>query len=198
MAEVIIPPGFGQASFSITAQGGRPAAVVIGFAGNGGTAQDTADTLSFIWSTTILESMASALAYNGCRTVQGNDGPPLVAESVEGAGFGGNSGQPVIANTSVLVKKGTGLAGRHYQGRMFLPGATEGQTDDGTTLTTDGVTGWTSSTTAFLEALQTSLDFEGMVILHGPIPGSDQLAPTPVTELVVQGRFATQRRRLRK
>lgn len=193
MAGVNIPTGFGQCTYNFIASSGRPAACVIGVQIGDVDPQDVADVLSATFADTLLESLPSAVQYTGCRVKIGNDGPPLVAESTQDIGPGGNSGQPAISNTAVLVVKRTIFAGRKYQGRMFLPGPTEGQTDDGANLTNDGLSGWEGTVLAFFNALQDGEVIEALVLLHSGVE-----VPTEVEQLVVQRRLATQRRRLRK
>jgi hypothetical protein len=193
MATVNIPPGYAQVTYNFTAASGRPGAVVIGVEIGEATPQEVADAASGLFSSTLLNSIPSVVFYSGCRVVIGNDGPPLVAESTNGALPGGNTGQSMVSNTSVLVRKLTEFGGRKFQGRMFLPGPTEGQCDDGAHLTSGGQTGWESSVADFFDEIDNGPELTGMVLLH-----QGEELPTPITALVVQNLLATQRRRLRK
>lgn len=100
----------------------------------------------------------------------------------------------VLVNTCFLIQKRTTLIGRKYRGRNFAPclGMTEGAIDYlGTIGEVDyGIqqdiwAGW------FANALEADISYTP-VILH-----SDSTVPTVITSMNLQGKVATQRRRMR-
>jgi hypothetical protein len=112
------------------------------------------------------------------------------------ADVGANAEAMPPPNTSVLVRKITGLGGRRGRGRFYWPGfSVQGgsATAAGTFSSADaGIIGG---------AVQDFLDELLNDVVSGPFPPmllhSDALAPTPITSVLCDTRFATQRRRLR-
>jgi hypothetical protein len=95
-------------------------------------------------------------------------------------------------NCATLIRKTTALAGRRGRGRFYLPPITM----DEFATSKAGVIA-SSSLAAMQLAANAWFDHgEPFVILHDSLPSS--LAPTPITSFVVDGRIATQRRRLRR
>lgn len=121
---------------------------------------------------------------------------------------------PIPGNTSVLVTKQTTSARGRRNGRMFLAGASEVQTDaaNGNRLSTAAQTGYNSNLSSFLSATN-EIDsfgtaFESHMVVVSiltrdtPVPPATVGAPltgegNDVNDLVVDTLLATQRRRLR-
>jgi hypothetical protein len=108
-------------------------------------------------------------------------------------GTGGSAGT-LVQNTTCLVKKLTGVPGRQFRGRCYVPPISLAEVDvnntgmiDPTTLSTIQ-TNWSS----FTGALSASGSIEELYLLH-----TDATAPTEITSFQVEGQVATQRRRLR-
>lgn len=95
-------------------------------------------------------------------------------------------------NTSLLVRKGTGLIGRPFRGRMYPPGLVyESTYSDGGVMSGGDRDDYQEAFDGWLNELQTGMA-TNMVLLH-----SAELAPTVVTSLTVDATASTQRRRLR-
>lgn len=109
------------------------------------------------------------------------------AENVVGEA-GGSQASPQV---TWLAKKTTGVGGRSGRGRMFIPGITDATVAIDGTISGANVAGATVKTRAFLAQLETN-DIP-MTILHKL--SSD---PDDVTDLVIDSRVATQRRRVRR
>lgn len=105
---------------------------------------------------------------------------------------GTNSFQPPPPNCSWVVQKRTALGGRQNRGRMFVPPARLGETtvNAGGTVDAATVTAEQADWTAF-HASMISGDYP-MVLFH-----SDGSPSTIISQLVVEPRIGTQRRRLR-
>ena len=112
-------------------------------------------------------------------------------------GTGGTLGT-LVQNTSLVVKKLTGLAGRQFRGRCYVPPISLAEVDvtntgmiDSTVLSTIQ-TNWTS----FIGALASATNVDTISLLH-----DDQQAivpdPTEIISFQVEGQVGTQRRRLR-
>jgi hypothetical protein len=93
---------------------------------------------------------------------------------------------------AILVKKLSGFAGHDQRGRMYIPGLGEAAIDDDGGISAAKLADLQSAFSQFLTDVNLGTP-EGMVIFH-----TDALtAPTKVTQLQVDPRVATQRRRLR-
>src|SRR5229473_1782250 len=111
------------------------------------------------------------------------------------AGNGGKVGTLQPINACPLVRKNTGLVGKHFRGRMYLPGTTQGDTDStGSNLTNTALTTYQTALTAFFTAIAGGTQSSLMVLLHSLV----SVPPTTVTSLTVQQLYAAQRRRLRR
>lgn len=141
------------------------------------------------------DRISSSYSFTGWRARQGQDGDPLVFEGTLSPAVVGDRTSPVNpSNTAVLVRKVTGVGGRRNTGRWFIPGVINADQTDAGVMTTAAAAAWQSALdliVAGVPALSPD-QFENLVILH-----SDSTPPTDVTNLNVQLRLATQRRRLR-
>lgn len=110
---------------------------------------------------------------------------------------GGSSNACASYQNAYLVKKVTNVPGRRNQGRMYLPGVSEGGVDPAgvlSTITRDDLQG---NMDQFYDEVR-ARDFH-IVILHQEVSGGGpQPPPVNVASLNVDPRVATQRHRLRK
>jgi len=108
-------------------------------------------------------------------------------------GTGGTLGT-VVQNTSVLVKKITGEAGRAHRGRCYFPPISLAEVDVNNVGMIDATVRSTiqSNWDGFITALETAEDLMGLVLLHASAE-----TPTEITSFQVEAQVATQRRRLR-
>jgi hypothetical protein len=103
---------------------------------------------------------------------------------------------PLPPNTAVLIQKRTGVGGRSGRGRMFLPGIQlTGNVQPNGTINGSLVTEYQNDADAWLDSLQAATPSPSIpaYLLHAT--GTE--SPHAITSLVVQGKVATQRRRLR-
>jgi hypothetical protein len=104
----------------------------------------------------------------------------------------------VPQNTSYLIQKRSGTAGRRNRGRLYLPGVAEGNVDHKGLLTSATVSTINTALSGWLAKFATTIGFvDSMVILHSSGISATP-APTVVNALVVDPVVATQRRRLRR
>lgn len=104
----------------------------------------------------------------------------------------GSNGTPI--NTSLLIKKNTGLVGRKYQGRHMIPNLGIAEAD----ISQAGII--TSGPLATYQALWTAVTTAMITANHWlPVLGhtSSEVIPTPITSLTVQPKIGTMRRRIR-
>lgn len=200
---LVIPPGFGQASFEFS-NAGDPESwyMTLGVDLDADTTPwiDSADSLVSAMAQTISLGMSTSTTFVGVHLAVGQDGgPPLRVFSSSGV-TGSSASDKLPQNSAVLIQKNTARAGRTGRGRMYVPNwIDEGKVDNvGRINTTER------------SALQTIMqDFYGEltnpvttvpvppVLLHnGGVPGGT--TPTPIISFTVDPVIATQRRRLRR
>lgn len=129
----------------------------------------------------------------------GSDGGPPARVTIGADEPGGTDQAMLPQNCAALVDKFTGLGGRQFRGRMFVPNVlVEGQVDSVGTILGTLRASLQGGMTGFLGDLTDGPPSTPMVVLHNEAPGLGVTpAPTLVTSLVVQPTIATQRRRLR-
>lgn len=190
---MIIPNGYGQISHFFTGPAyPLGAAVTYGFArADAGLSPDDiaalahdalADTWQAWWNAdTILTSTL-------CKFGPNASGPSALFTGARGGTGSTDSAPP---NTCLLIRKSTAAGGRSGTGRMYMVGLADSSVVDGGDIGSGAQTSAQTAADAFL-ARMTAEDWP-MALLHAAV--SD---PTVVTALAVQGRAATQRRRLRR
>lgn len=126
-------------------------------------------------------------------------GPPL---SVDGGDTGSGSDSTPMAppNVALLVRKQTNTGGRRGRGRMYVPWCLpKGDVNDVGVIDVGAVATRASDAVGWLGNLESggSGTFETpMVILHDSSGAGPEPAPSVVTQLFVDNKVATQRRRL--
>jgi hypothetical protein len=189
----MIPSGYGEISVHHTGGGIDGEAVwTIGFDNNAAdtaaaiaeNVSDAIDTLGY------LDALSSSVTVEKVHVKLGPDDTGPSADFSNG-NPGTNGGHAAPPNVSYLVTKNTALGGRKGRGRCYVPGVPEVALQDG-----GAVEG------AFVATLQGFFtDWGGaMVLASKPLHllHGDATSPTAIDSLVVQSRFATQRRRLRR
>ena len=105
---------------------------------------------------------------------------------------GNDPGPAAPPNLAILVKKQSVMGGHRGVGRFYLPGCAENKVDENGVLEATLVTDIQTRCDAFLHALEISAI--PMMLFHNRPTDT----PSKVTNLVVDGRAATQRRRMRR
>jgi hypothetical protein len=137
--------------------------------------------------------LSSAYVFQGITARWRNGGVDKEAEESVGDP-GGRSGDVLVQNTSILVKKLTGIAGRANRGRNYWPGFLNMDDTNGIgTIDSSRVTALQSAFDDWFDNLATVItNVNNVVIQH-----ADFSAVTVVTSVLVESTCATQRRRLR-
>jgi hypothetical protein len=191
----VIPQGFAQVRFRLTLTGDLEEMInTIGLdVGAITTDQAWADAVSQAGADFYKTILGTSYRYEGADIAVGTatPGQPVLVESVTGAGAGTSSGSRLPQNCALLVKKNSASGGRHNRGRFFVPGISEADVGDNGALTSGALTFFQGEVNTFFTDLQVVSD--NVVILH-----NDLTFPTPCTGFQVDGRIATQRRRLRR
>lgn len=125
--------------------------------------------------------------------VFGDASGDIPISSTAGAVTGGDADGSLPQNCSVLVQKLTALGGRRNKGRFYVPGLSETDVDNTGAILTTPLAAWNTAVNNLQLGLESDSFLDRLVIFHSTAP----LTPTIVSDLRVDGRIATQRRRLR-
>lgn len=202
---LIIPVGYGQAVYEFSLEDdAEPIVTTMGHdlsAVSGGAYGDAVDGLMDAFGAFVMARIPNVYDLVAVTLYVGQDGgPPAIYESTGTPITGGISSAPLPQNCCQLVRKRTSAAGRRGRGRMYLPPPAEGQVDPQGTISSADVAITQAAVDDWLAELGTpTLGQPAMppVILHRSEGAGVEPPPTPVTALTVDGRIATQRRRLR-
>lgn len=186
------PPGFFEAvtEFDIPGPAGPALVITHHEMTTAQPASELAFQMAEAWQLGVLGELADDVTLSRVRVVLGQDGAPTEGEW-QGNVAGSSAVDEASPQVAILVKKVTGFAGRDMRGRMYVPGIGK------TAVQADG-----GITAAKLEDLQFAFtNFLANLTANGTPMVLGHNAPlqdwTPVTNLVVDARVATQRRRLR-
>lgn len=191
---VIPSSAYGQVNFVFSNDSNpNPAEITLGVTGDIGDGPATVDLLAGAFADRILPFLCDDIALVATRLKIGpNDtGPSYENTTVT---EGGDTGDGVPANTSILVRKVTALGGRAGRGRFFLPGLRENRLDSGGNIDGTYVSDLQGALDSFYDDMAAALIVP--VVLHGA--ESPLSVPTAITSFSVQSRAGTQRRRMRR
>lgn len=188
-----IPNGYSEVAFFHSLTGSLHASVcTIGVNYTGSDFNNEANGLASAWGETIMQSMADVWTYTKA-TFRSQAG----VTKERNTGFpGGTAHTPTTPNTTFLIRKITGLPGRRERGRMYLPGCSEQDLDGTGVVAPSKATEIAGHLTELIEAA-TDLHFAFVLFHNVEDLETESEAPTTIQELVVDGRAATQRRRMR-
>jgi hypothetical protein len=157
-----------------------------------------------LYGTHLKATITPDVTLAGVRVKQGpmETGPfALVSANVPGTDTGASDAPPV----ALLVRKNTAAGGKSGSGRMYVPGLGSTRVTVGGDVQTSDITTRQTAWTAFLAALTAAQipmfvahTFGTYVNSKGETVTVPAVSPTPVTNLAVQSRAATQRRRQRR
>lgn len=195
---VEVPVGFGQCVFRFaTVSGTDESLVTLGFEPPDELAEVAAFEINKAWTDPgrpfIAASICSSWRYLGTRvTLVTESGPLLAEEPMSLIGTGAETALP--PNVAILVNKITALGGRRNRGRMFFPPfyPPESIIDSGGLIQTGVVAAMQSALTSARGAMVTA--GYPPFLFHSAAP----FTPAAIVALQLQGRVATQRRRLRR
>jgi hypothetical protein len=191
---MIIPVGFAQVNLKFT---GVPhptgAEVTFGVGGGAGalSATEIADAVAdAVSSSGIMANFDSNSTITSIGVKKGpNSNGPYGEVLTNIPGSVTSTAQP--PNTALLVTKNTNLGGRQGRGRLYWPALGANQVLEGGQINPSTAVAMQADFDSFFGKLQVAN--LPLTLLH-----ADTLVPTTITSLTVQGRAATQRRRLRR
>jgi hypothetical protein len=193
-----IPVGFGTVSY-IWIKDGDSEEMVTSFGfhtlGDPPTVSD-ANLMFEAWSTSSMQTTTTdsltllRVEYGVAVTT---DDELIVATSDEAIVNGAGTSDPAPINCALLVKKVTGLSGRKNRGRFYYPDVFADVVSPAGVLSPAAVIDYQAAVLDWFGTLAAVGVLDGAVLLH-----TDPLdTPTPVLQVIVQNKIATQRRRLR-
>lgn len=192
-----IPSGYAQANLAFTGTGfptGAEITLGLDVSVYAGTPNDAALDVAQSWNTVGIDALVPPSCH--LTSVEVKYGPSATGPTGLWTGdiAGTASGEQMQPGTAILVRKITALGGKAGRGRFYHPGVIEEQVTAAGDLTSTPLSNWQSALDDWLSTLQAA-DLSP-VVLHAA--GSPLSTPTPITALQVDGRVATQRRRLRR
>jgi hypothetical protein len=212
---VVIPPGYANVKvFYINGSTGRLLSNTHGVDVTAPLTQGDVDSLSASLGSALKPVLSTGSLYEGIHVEEGQDGPPLVWDSVNTAGAGVRSvTAPATPQVQFLCDKKTALGGRQYRGRTFLGDVAEGDVNATGVVLAATVTLLQTFCTSTRTALAAGA-WGGMVLLHSPpthwtldsetgqprrVPtGEAAPSPTVVTSFAPDPKAATLRGRYRR
>lgn len=190
----VIPAGFSHCLIGFTGSGvPRGAAITFGV-DNGGNPPIT--VANFIDASTWLDEVMNNLTNDVAATlISVKNGPNDVGPSVEKVvnHVGGSSATGFTPNVAILVRKKTAQGGHSNSGRFYLPGVQEGAYDEAGNILSGFQTGLQTTMDDGLEEFSTG-SFPWHLLHSEDAPST---TPDEILTLTVDGKAATQRRRLR-
>jgi hypothetical protein len=193
---MVIPFGYGQALYSFTGTAlPLGAAMTFGFYNAGDfNPQQLATFFRDAWDAHWKPRNLNSVTLSATRVKLGPNESGAMAEV--SSNIAGALNSPAASpNVAKLVRKISSEGGRWSRGRSYWPGVGELQIDGAGNIDAPTLTADQSAATAFYDLCVTNNS--PLVILHAGPPAPPR-APTPVSGLQVDGRVATQRRRLRR
>lgn len=191
---IVIPPGYMNLVISGSFDGSeRPWAMSCGYSIEAFDTSDVSDIAQNIEDSDWLGNASSDLNVSEVDAVIGTSDPSAPVHYTAGVSGAGGGGAGTSPNVAYLVRKSTLAGGRKGRGRTYFPGVTEASLGDGGTVIEGdgslraGLEGFWNDITSGVESIT------GIYLLHG-----SEFSPSEITGWSLDGRVATQRRRLRK
>lgn len=183
----IIPAGYSRVTLEYASASPMGSSVVTGFGVDTPPGENLLDKVEQWWDESL--KLRTSNKYTLQRIEARND---VSVEDRPVGSTGALMDAPAPPNTAALIRFGTGLVGRKYRGRMYLPGVLlDSEVSDSGTIN-GTVQASLLGTMLYLKDLLGESDY-APVILH-----SDVGSPTTITTIGVETTVATQRRRLRR
>ena len=221
-----IPVGTALGSVTMQVQGdSEPMLCTVGVRAVAGPIDvDHAQRLFACWTQNIMTNVQNIVTLTKATLrVRQDGGGDNVVEYVPAAPVvGTGAGSAVTPNVAILVEKITGRAGKRGRGRWYIPGANEALFDQAGVMVPANAATWNTALAEFLlDAAKPPEDLGitgkpiELLLFHGNTTTSEKTSPGPgitvvtttvgaagplpdvITQLVVDQKAASQRRRLR-
>lgn len=194
--QLVIPAGFCQITWHFTQPGDSEDMLTsMGFQLDAGVTATDVEDISAAFASAVATIVAGDQQLTQADFRLGAAEPPylLIEVPLSGLGFSGSDSLP--QNTAGLLKKFSTDAGRAGRGRNYIPSMARTIVDQVGTVSPGAVTACNADLETFRSGPALATPFAGLVILHGA--QSPVGAPSDVSSIVLDGKVATQRRRLR-
>jgi hypothetical protein len=194
-----VPSGFTNVSYRLSLAGdAEEMLVTMGFRIETGFGINPAGAalLADSFQQNMLNLCAAGYTFRGLRAADGPDGQGQVHE-VERSVTSTSTKLGMPPNTAYLTRKVTGLGGRRNRGRFYMPGVSEIDVDNTGLLTPTHRTNYQTSVNNWFTQNLAGPEIASHALFHDTPEGVPGVAPTDILSLNVQGKVATQRRRLR-
>ena len=167
--------------------------------------QARSDAIADAWGDGPVSQMCSQIRYDRMHMLVGLSSSVAEFTSFDGRNGALTGNQMVPLDTAIVVKKLTGLAGRRFRGRLYLPGIPEGAVDDAGILLSSYVTSLASAFSLLLTRFAAfTIPAMQIALLHRPITKPavpeytlESIEATEVTAFAVESQIGTQRTRIR-
>ena len=182
---VVIPPGFGEASFIFTGDvGTAPYVTTLGvsLADAGGDFVAAANGLMQSYNQAFGGSTSESLSLDRVILAVGQDGAGGSVESTVGPYQGQGTGDFAPTAMSTIMRKETAVLGRKGRGRMFMPGSVfENNVNEAGALPPGAIADFSSRGDDFFTALTSGVPAGVGVPTPPVLLHSSALLPTPIT-----------------
>jgi hypothetical protein len=194
---------WGLARFNLDTQAGTGhAQLEMAYGSHGATPEaiNDAETWFTIYAANLLPYQSNTYSLTSVEVVLNVDSVITEGISTHAAEAGGQSPEPMPPQCSVILSKQTGLIGRHYRGRMYIPGApySDLATVDTGLLTPTAWATWIAQAAAFYAAAAAAQLQPALISRkewNNPDPGYQFIT---VSSMYAEQRTGSQRRRNRK
>ncbi len=203
---LVVPQHFGSVVHSMRWTGdAEPLAVTIGVASADAATLADVETIADRFAQAFVDNMLPAMSAiveliqtEVTFQLAALPADPVVAVSTI-TDSGAGAGNVLPQNSAFLIHKRTTHGGRGGRGRWYLPGVTEGESDDTGNVTGAHMTALNVALAAYLVDTTSVVPIESAAVLLHNDPGAFAAEdPFVLTAMVCDPVIATQRRRLRK
>ena len=197
MPTQVIPAGYARVTqfFSVPGTAG-PAMVTFGcHPGNGDNPNDLASDIRGFFVARLGPTITNTTFIDQTSVLYNDAGTFLVGQAT-GLDNGSLSGAALPPQNAIIAKKLTGLAGRRFRGRWYIPGLQESDVDEKGFISSTRRASLDTAVGNIVSDLIARTPTSPMVLLHAPGQSATP-SPTVVNATIVEQLIATQRRRLR-
>lgn len=193
-----IPPGYMQINWLFAREGDSElmltswAAEIAAFDDVNGP-----DDLFLAWQQSDMRTIttdATSLVRVECVVGTSDPSAPITLDSVSASNPGGAAEDALPNNCALLVKKVTIRGGRRGRGRCFYPDLQQDRVSETGLVGGANLSGYQDAWNDWVTAVEAVTGIVNLVLLHSDAADGD---PDTITNWVVQGKIATQRRRMR-
>lgn len=192
-----IPEGFAQINYVFGLTGDNEEMMVTD--GLGLNATESTDDLAIVNAAfAAFQTRFKAFFYSAYTIKRAdarlNRGAGIISVSSSATPVAGTgSSQPLPQNCAYLIHKQTAAGGRSGKGRWYMPSAAEGVVDSVGNIDSATITAMNTACAGYISDMGAIIGVDSTFLLHSLVGD----IPNAVVSMVLDGKIATQRRRLR-